>query len=1093
MTNVSSEVLNHLKLELLTIRACGPLCELFKQRYSLYNNGQVWVDSATFGANYLTSLKGKNKNLSLTSVQKTRVSSENPNQWDVTILTALLLFVDRPTTLNATEIQLLDEENKLLNQLREVRNKLAHHPTKSINNVEFNQLWNDLTIILVALGDNETEIDQLKDSNVCESTEQPINEENVKEALRFNSLGTAAHKEKKYSEAITFFTKATVLAGVSNHDRATFFSNMAASRLLLSEETSHFDISESIDEKDERFRALQDAKQARNLWPTWWKGHFRVGKVHACLKEHEKAITSFERALALNHTKTEIREALDESRIIFNRYTREQYTDPQSQWKPIPEMLNEKQQKLDIDADTIRNYYDLLGKLDPIQADVRKGFQYLLGDVNVKQDYDQAAKYFAKAANQGNAEAMYNLARLYDYGLGVKKDHQIALKLLQQAAAQSPYNLINKNLPNVGVAEAEHAIGVRYFEGISVEKDLGMAFYWFQRAADHGSALAANNLGCMYLDGLAVNKDLEKAEQFHELAAKRGDPVAMQTLAELLLSKSNVSMAKVWYDRACEAGNVVAKENRDSFMETAKKKQQFINQCPSNQLIENAVGKALYSFQMKISPSVVSEYSYLQNYKMLSDHANRGSITAKTMCNALGHFAQVLNILFDSETLIEEQENILVHELSQCYRIESIVAQIPSNMWTKVYELVKRVLDRCTKGSNSVDSQLDEDVRVCYTTLNMNSYQLVIDFLGPCKQKYPKSTILFLISGAVHGFLRQAAAGLFDINNGLQIEPDNYELLYHKAVLLRHIGKDMDEAIEAYKKFLRIAPKDHRKVPEVYYEMAICYMQGYTPDVGLNEAKNLYEKGKEAEKLQLPCFLPYHSENIAFIRPFLDMEFLETMGSVPVNNRKQHLNDSHRAEVITKHRQWESTELQKNYNGKCAVISTTLKPRVKQQTSKSLIGLKPITLREMSPGKDLVYKGYVLSVTIIEQTCSWNPSIHLVIEDENFDCERMLIYGFPEGQGEYLINKVYTIGNKMHIINPYLRLGADGKPAIRVDELSSIVMLSDSERIVNMCRYCCEANATKLCAKCQQANYCSKECQINDWKLYKHKLICKAK
>jgi len=166
---------------------------------------------------------------------------------------------------------------------------------------------------------------------------------------------------------------------------------------------------------------------------------------------------------------------------------------------------------------------------------------------------------------------------------------------------------------------------------------------------------------------------------------------------------------------------------------------------------------------------------------------------------------------------------------------------------------------------------------------------------------------------------------------------------------------------------------------------------------------------------------------------------------------------------------------------------------VKQETPKSIIGLKPITLREMNPGKDLVYKGYVLSVTIIEQTCSWNPSIHLVIEDENFDCERMLIYGFPEEQGEYLINKMYSIGNKMHIINPYLRIGADRKPAIRVDELSSIVMQSDSERIVNMCRYCCEANATKVCAKCQQANYCSKECQVNDWKLYKHKLICKEK
>ncbi len=144
--------------------------------------------------------------------------------------------------------------------------------------------------------------------------------------------------------------------------------------------------------------------------------------------------------------------------------------------------------------------------------------------------------------------------------------------------------------------------------------------------------------------------------------------------------------------------------------------------------------------------------------------------------------------------------------------------------------------------------------------------------------------------------------------------------------------------------------------------------------------------------------------------------------------------------------------------------------------------------------KDQVYNGYVLSVTIIEETYSWTSSIRLVIEDENLDCERMLIYDFPEEQGEYLIGKLYTIGSKMHIINPYLRIGPiDRKTTVRVDGISSIVMQSDSERILNMCRYCCEANALKFCGKCEKAPYCSKECQTMDWKLYKHKLIRKNK
>ena len=1093
MAKISSDVLNYFKLDLLLARSCGPLRHLFRNRYSQCNGGQTWNDIPACGNHFFTSFNTKNKQIGLTSVQKTSVSNGDSNEWDLTTLFALLLNSDRPNTLNAAEIQQLDEENKLLKQLKEIRNQLAHHASKSIAHAKFNQLWTDLTAILVAFGDTDTELDKLKEDGVFESTTQPINEENAKEALRLNSLGTQAHKDGKYPEAVTLFTKATVLAGVSNHDRAICFSNMAASRLSLYEqqETS-FNIFEFIDAEDERYRALQDAKQARNLWSTWWKGHFRVGKAHASLNEHEKAMNSFQRAFALDPTKNEIQKELDESRIWLHRQSQPEYLDPKLYTKTIPEMLNEQQQKFGTDPETVRKSYSLLEQMDPSAADVLKGHQYELGDTDVKQDYEQAAKYFAKAASQGNAEGMYNLARLTDRGLGVKKDYNFALKLLEQAAAQSPEHPILKCCPNVGVAEAEHALGVRYFEGISVRKDLSVAACWYQRATDHGSALAANNLGSMYLDGLAVDKDLDKAEQLLELAARRGNPLAMSTLAELRLNKNDFQMAKIWYDRACEAGNVVAQKNRNEFARKLEK----IQQCSPNELeAGKAVNKLISLLQTKITASVASDHSYIQDYNMLSEHANRGSITAKQLCAAVEHFLEALNILLFSEDLTEEQEDVFVHELSQCYRIETIVAQIPCEMHKGVSDVIDRVLTRCTQVSSSVGFQLDEDVRLCYATLHMNSYELIDEFLGPCKQKYPKSIYFFLISGAVNGFLRRPRDALYNINQGLLIEPENCELLYHKAVLLRHLGIDIDEAIKAYQTFLRVAPKDHRKVPEVYYEMAICYAYNYMPDVARDSVIKLYKEGKEAEKRQLPCFLPYKSENIAFIKPIVDIiEPEDNIEPVPVNNRKQHLTDPHRVEVIKKHREWEGTSFQEKHNPAYKVISCTLKPRVKQQAARSLIGLKSITLKEIDPTKDQVYNGYVLSVTIIEETYSWTPSIHLVIEDENFDCERMLVYGFPEDQGEYLVSKLYTIGSKMHIINPYLRIGAnDRKASVRVDDFSSIVMQSESERILNMCRYCCEANASKNCGRCQRAHYCSKECQTMDWQLLKHKLICEKK
>jgi hypothetical protein len=85
--------------------------------------------------NYLTNVIAKNNNMILTHVQKTSISNRNSDEWDVTTLTALLLYNDRPKTLNTTQIQQLDQEDKLLKQLRNIRNKLAHHATKSVDDV----------------------------------------------------------------------------------------------------------------------------------------------------------------------------------------------------------------------------------------------------------------------------------------------------------------------------------------------------------------------------------------------------------------------------------------------------------------------------------------------------------------------------------------------------------------------------------------------------------------------------------------------------------------------------------------------------------------------------------------------------------------------------------------------------------------------------------------------------------------------------------------------------------------------------------------------------------------------------------------------
>ncbi|CAF4745928.1 unnamed protein product [Rotaria socialis] len=819
MANISSDVRNYFKLELLLTRSHDPLRQLFKNRYSQFNGGQIWNDTPTCGTNYLTNVIKKNKKISLTKVQNISVSHGDSNEWDLTTINALLIFGDRPKTLNAAEIQQLDEEDKSLKQLREIRNNLAHHPSKSVATVEFNQLWTDLTAILVALGDIDTELDKLKDDSIFKAPTQVINEGNVKEASRLNSLGTQAHKDGKFSEAITLFTKAIVLPGVLDHDRAIFFSNMASTRLALYEQQAgsigRFEIEDS---KDERYRALQDAKKARNLWSSWWKGHLRVGKVYAALNEHEKAMNSFERALALDPTNAEIKKTLDENRVIHSQQLSHNDLNPELRPMSIPERLKEKQQKFGTDPDDTLLALRFLGEIDPVVADLTQGHRYEHGDIDVKQNYETAARYFSKAASQNNAEGLYNLARLTDLGLGVKKDHKLAQTFYEQAAAQPPMYSKLKKFRNPGVAEAEHALGLRYAEGIVVPKNVQTAVYWYERAIAHEYFQSANNLALMYYNGIGVQKSLDKAEQLFEMAAKKGDAIAMQSLAKMLLDKNELQMAKIWYDRACEAGNIITQNHRPMFEKLLQEKQQEIDQCP------------------------------LKTVKRINATEN-------------------------------------VTELCQ--------------------------------GKENVDKQTDQS--------HDNDYSILIE----------------------------------------------------------------------------------------------------------------------------------HANRV-------------------------------------EHRKWQSRFLQASDSSFRPVAYITRKPRVPQRTVKSLLGLKPITIREMNPINDHVYEGYVLSVTIIGEAYSWKPSIHLLIEDEHLDCIKICVYGFPEDQGEYFTTKVFRIGSKMNIINPYLRIPPSGQiPVVRVDEFSSIMMQSESEYIVNMCRCCGEANALHACSKCKQARYCTKECQAIDWELYQHKLICK--
>ena len=73
-----------------------------------------------------------------------------------------------------------------------------------------------------------------------------------------------------------------------------------------------------------------------------------------------------------------------------------------------------------------------------------------------------------------------------------------------------------------GDAEAQFNLGIAYANGQGVLKDEAEAVRWFRLAAEQGDAMAQFNLGIMYANGQGVLKDDAEAVKWFRLAAEQG-------------------------------------------------------------------------------------------------------------------------------------------------------------------------------------------------------------------------------------------------------------------------------------------------------------------------------------------------------------------------------------------------------------------------------------------------------------------------------------------------------------------------------------------------------------------------------------------
>ena len=82
-----------------------------------------------------------------------------------------------------------------------------------------------------------------------------------------------------------------------------------------------------------------------------------------------------------------------------------------------------------------------------------------------------------------------------------------------------------------GIVEAQWLLGYKYYHGVEVPEDLGLAVKWFRKGARKGYARAQRALGEMYENGMGVEQSHRKALGWYLKAAKQGERRAQVSVA----------------------------------------------------------------------------------------------------------------------------------------------------------------------------------------------------------------------------------------------------------------------------------------------------------------------------------------------------------------------------------------------------------------------------------------------------------------------------------------------------------------------------------------------------------------------------------
>jgi len=150
-----------------------------------------------------------------------------------------------------------------------------------------------------------------------------------------------------------------------------------------------------------------------------------------------------------------------------------------------------------------------------------------------------------REANAGNAEAQYQLGRMYDTGDKLERDRQKGIAWFTAAA-------------NQGHAESQYRLAIAYLYGIAVSKNVATGESWLTKAAQQNHPVAKNMLP-IYVANRSANRSTSIALSWYLEKVANGDPDGQFGIGNMYENgwgiKANTVEAKKWLQAARVAGS----------------------------------------------------------------------------------------------------------------------------------------------------------------------------------------------------------------------------------------------------------------------------------------------------------------------------------------------------------------------------------------------------------------------------------------------------------------------------------------------------------------------------------------------------------